>query len=94
MKTITLATAALLLGSLLAASSGAAEPAKDKKAAAPINKKCPVEHGEVDPEVTVQHDGKTIGFCCAGCDTEFKKDPAGVEQMIVDYLNSKHRLGG
>jgi hypothetical protein len=25
---------------------------------------------------------------------EFKKDPAGVEDMIVEYLNSKHRLGG
>ena len=46
------------------------------KSAKPINKTCPVEGGEVDPEVTVVHKGKTIGFCCAGCDTEFKKEPA------------------
>ena len=53
------------------------------KAAAPINKKCPVEGGDVDPSVTVEHDGKTIGFCCAGCDAEFKKDTAKF-MAIVD----------
>jgi YHS domain-containing protein len=80
-----LATAALLICSLFAVPSFAAEKdaAKDKKAATPINKKCPVEHGEVDPEVTVQHEGKTIGFCCAGCDTEFKKDPAKYMAVIA-----------
>jgi YHS domain-containing protein len=62
-----------------------AETAKkdDVKAAKPINKKCPVEGGDVDPEVTIQHDGKTIGFCCAGCDEEFKKDPAKFMAIIA-----------
>jgi YHS domain-containing protein len=80
-----LAAAAVLLCSLFAVSSHAAEKdaPKDKKAATPINKKCPVEHGDVDPEVTIQHEGKTIGFCCAGCDEEFKKDPAKYMAVIA-----------
>lgn len=46
-------------------------------AAAPINKFCPINtDNAVDPKVTIQHDGKTIGFCCSDCIAEFKKDPA------------------
>ena len=80
-----LAAAAVLLCSLLTVPSFAAEKdtPKDRKAATPINKKCPVEKGDVDPEVTVQHEGKTIGFCCAGCDEEFKKDPAKYMAVIA-----------
>lgn len=40
------------------------------------NKVCPIKGGEVDPESpTVLYDGKTIGFCCPGCDEKFKKNP-------------------
>lgn len=40
------------------------------------NKVCPVKGGEVDTETpTVQYKGKTIGFCCPGCDSKFKEDP-------------------
>ena len=56
---------------------------KDAKAAKPINKICPVEGGEIDPEVTITHKGKVIGFCCAGCDEEFKKDPAKYLAIIA-----------
>jgi YHS domain-containing protein len=61
-----------------AAADDAARKDEKKKAEAakPVNKNCPVEGGKVDPEVTLVHEGKTIGFCCAGCDEEFKKDPA------------------
>ncbi len=44
--------------------------------AAPVNAKCPVEHGNVDPKYTCVYEGKTIGFCCGDCIPEFKKDPA------------------
>lgn len=41
------------------------------------NKVCPVKGEEVDPEVgTVEYNGKQYGFCCPGCDSKFKKDPA------------------
>ncbi len=40
------------------------------------NKVCPVMGEEVDSEApTEQYNGKTIGFCCPGCDKKFKKDP-------------------
>jgi YHS domain-containing protein len=57
--------------------------AEKKEAPKPINKKCPVEGGDVDPAVTIQHEGKTIGFCCAGCDSDFKKDPAKYMAIIA-----------
>ena len=40
------------------------------------NKYCPIKGGEVDTETaTVEYEGKTIGFCCAGCDDKFSKNP-------------------
>lgn len=41
------------------------------------NEYCAVmgEH-KVDPEVTVAHAGKTIGFCCEDCIPKFQKEPA------------------
>jgi len=40
------------------------------------NAYCPVKGGEVDPEApTVQYKGKTIGFCCPGCDSKFMAEP-------------------
>ena len=43
----------------------------------PINKFCPIqgEGHDIDPEVTVVYNGKTIGFCCSDCIAEFQKDP-------------------
>lgn len=40
------------------------------------NAYCPVRGEEVDPESpTVQYKGKTIAFCCPGCDDKFKAEP-------------------
>ena len=40
------------------------------------NAYCPVKGGEVDPEApTVKYKGKTIGFCCPGCDNKFMAEP-------------------
>lgn len=41
------------------------------------NQYCAVmgEH-KIDPEVTVAHAGKTIGFCCEDCIPKFKEEPA------------------
>ena len=75
---------ALLAGSVAFAADEKKSKDDGKKAPPkPVNKVCPVEKGEVDPEVTIQHDGKTIGFCCAGCDETFKKEPAKY-MAIVD----------
>ena len=40
------------------------------------NKVCPLTGEDVDPEAPTEvYNGKVIGFCCAGCDKKFKKDP-------------------
>ncbi|GJQ61375.1 MAG: hypothetical protein SCALA702_04280 [Melioribacteraceae bacterium] len=40
------------------------------------NAYCPVEGGKVDvATATIQYKGKTIGFCCPGCDISFMKNP-------------------
>lgn len=42
----------------------------------PWNEVCPVLGNKVDPKVkTVTYNGKAYGFCCAGCDAKFQKDP-------------------
>jgi membrane fusion protein, copper/silver efflux system len=62
-------------------SSHKEEPLMDKssdvnKAMKVFNEVCPVLGNKVpaDP-VTVEYNGKTIGFCCPGCDQEFLSDP-------------------
>lgn len=40
------------------------------------NEVCPVMGNKVNPKTpTAEYKGKTIGFCCPGCDAKFKKDP-------------------
>lgn len=42
--------------------------------AAVINPNCPVRTGSsVSPGVTTEWDGKTVGFCCAGCRSAWEK---------------------
>ena len=47
------------------------------KAKTAINKICAVDGGdhEVDPKVTYEYKGKTVGFCCEECIDKFNKDP-------------------
>ena len=43
----------------------------------PWNKVCPVMGNKVNPKIgTVSYEGKAYGFCCAGCDAKFAKNPA------------------
>lgn len=42
----------------------------------PINTTCPVADKPVDPQHTVEHDGRRIGFCCGKCKAAFVADPA------------------
>lgn len=62
--------------------SGATAPAAPETASAegtakPVNLSCPVEVGQaVNPNLTVEYDGKTYAFCCNGCPPKFEADPA------------------
>lgn len=44
--------------------------------ARPANARCPVTGRLVDPAVTLEHGGRTLGFCCGDCRTRFAADPA------------------
>lgn len=79
-KPICLATvlAGLLIGGCATQPTDAAETSTSQPSAqvAPVNKFCAVNPKEaIDPKVTTAYKGKTYGFCCADCVTEFKKDP-------------------
>lgn len=59
--------------------AAAAEVAQQKAAAAataPINAKCPVSGEDIAAGITLDHDGKKVGFCCDKCKAKFAKDPA------------------
>ena len=64
----------LLLAGFLSVGAMAAEPTS-QPSAQPVNKICPVEGDAVDPNITTQYEGKTIGFCCKDCPAKFKGDP-------------------
>jgi mono/diheme cytochrome c family protein/YHS domain-containing protein len=43
----------------------------------PVNEMCPVATDKkVDPAITLEHDGRRVGFCCAKCKAAFQKEPA------------------
>jgi YHS domain-containing protein/uncharacterized membrane protein/mono/diheme cytochrome c family protein len=41
----------------------------------PINTVCPISGKPVNPEKTVEHEGKLIAFCCDDCKAKFQSDP-------------------
>jgi YHS domain-containing protein len=52
------------------------QPAATQPAGKPINKICPVEKEEIDPDgPTVVYQGKVIGFCCKSCVKKFNANP-------------------
>ena len=51
------------------------EPSRIAADQAPENAVCPVMGNPVDPEITVDYEGRRIGFCCPGCDKVFLEDP-------------------
>ena len=38
-----------------------------------VNETCPLMGGDVDPEVTTEWNGETVGFCCAQCIPEWNE---------------------
>jgi len=51
----------------------------------PWNTVCPIKGEKIDPAVkTVVFDGKTYGFCCTGCDSEFLLDPQTYSKNLND----------
>jgi YHS domain-containing protein len=78
------ATLCLTLGFSAFAAEEKKDAAKDPKNLVAVNKNCPVEGGEIDAKEFVVYKGKKVGFCCAGCDKEFNKDPEKFMKLLAD----------
>lgn len=57
---------------------------KDTTAKSKPQKNCPVMGGEINKEVYTDYQGKRVYFCCPGCISEFKKDPAKHIKKLED----------
>ena len=44
---------------------------------------------EVDPDIYVDYQGRRIGFCCAGCDEQFLKDPEKYLKKVDAEINAR-----
>lgn len=57
----------------------------EKTTAAPgmVNSKCPYSGGAASDKMTSQFEGKTIGFCCAGCKAKFDAADAKVKAEMA-----------
>jgi YHS domain-containing protein len=78
MKQLILPTVVLFMLGLAAYATKAGGPTtapSTQPAGKPVNKLCPVGKEDVDPKVTIDYKGKTIGFCCEDCIPKFKADP-------------------
>jgi YHS domain-containing protein len=78
MKHLILPTIALFILGLAAYATKAGGPTTapaTQPAKQVVNKLCPVGKEDVDPKVTIDYKGKTIGFCCEDCIPKFKADP-------------------
>ncbi|MFH5803077.1 hypothetical protein [Alienimonas sp. DA493] len=72
------ALAALAVGCAVESAPDAVDEvtATDAPAATPVaivNETCPLMGGDVDPAVTTEWNGRTVGFCCAQCIPEWKE---------------------
>lgn len=45
---------------------------------------CPVTGEAVDHKTTIQHEGKTVAFCCKGCVSKFKNDPSRYRKNLAN----------
>lgn len=46
---------------------------------------CPVSNKPIKAEVSVEHEGKKVFFCCPGCPDAFKKDPAKFASKLPQF---------
>jgi len=61
-----------------AASTAKAHPPEAGGSAAKeeiTQKVCPVMGGKINPNLFVEHKGRKVYFCCAGCSDKFEADP-------------------
>jgi YHS domain-containing protein len=81
MKFVSMVLAAAVIVGIGAVASAEMKMGKHEQATTapagkqPINKACLVTDEPLDPTLTYEYQGKTIGFCCEDCIKAFKKNP-------------------
>lgn len=50
---------------------------------------CPVSNKPINPEQSVEHDGKQVYFCCGGCPKAFEKDPEKFLSKLPQFSETK-----
>lgn len=65
-RTFTLGAAAVLAALMLAGCNNQKDAGAGADAAA-VNERCPYSHGTVNKNVTADHRGQKVAFCCDGC---------------------------
>lgn len=83
-----LAFAAVLAAACLTGcASNKATTMEAKPAPGMLNSKCPISGEPIDGKTSMDYKGGKVGFCCAGCVGEFKKESA--DQQAKQLANSK-----
>ncbi|NUP88187.1 MAG: YHS domain-containing protein [Candidatus Sumerlaeia bacterium] len=66
------------------------EAASSEATAQVINETCPVMAGRpVNPEVSVEYQGQTVYFCCAGCPAAFQANPEQYLASLPQFAASE-----
>ena len=61
----------------------------------PVNQLCPVMVEEpVDPRFTLEHEGRTIGFCCEKCVAKFRSNPERYRTRLAALLSTADDQSG
>jgi YHS domain-containing protein len=50
---------------------------------------CPVSNKPINPEASVEHDGKKVYFCCEGCPKAFEADPAKFTAKLPQFAKAE-----
>lgn len=50
---------------------------------------CPVSGKPINPEASVEHDGKKVYFCCEGCPKAFEADPAKYTAKLPQFQKAE-----
>lgn len=87
--------ALLLLSVWLLASSVVADQGTPHQEKAPLtNTYCPVQpEEEVDPDYSVEYEGKRVYFCCRKCRTKFLANPEAYLANLPQFAAASARVG-
>jgi len=80
------------MGGMNHGSGGSAAPtaaSPSDPAAKPVNTTCPIMGGKVNPSLTRQFKGQTVGFCCGMCPGQWDKLNDQDKQAKLDKVLSK-----